>query len=73
MLQISKDLTSKCFDWRGVGRGAERRHPHVSNLQNSFASLKGFGSRLTPANRLNFNLSKNAENGFEAASSGRHG
>jgi hypothetical protein len=67
MLHICKDLASKCFDWRGVGRGAEWRHPNVSNSQNR-RSPRDFGSGPHPfdcarphaAQRPIFDLSKSA-------------
>ena len=65
MLYICKDLASKCFDWRGVGRGAEWRPPNVSNSKNRWFP-RDFGSgphpfdcaRVTRSKRLNLRLSK---------------
>lgn len=55
MLYMYKDLASKCFDWRGVGRGAEWRHPNVSNRQNR-RSRRDFRSPLSASTSRSFAL-----------------
>jgi hypothetical protein len=65
MLYTCKDLASKCFDWRGVGRGGPNGDIRMSQTPKILLFAQDFGRltpstalRVTPAERLRFDLSK---------------